>query len=183
MQPLGALPCIWKKAICFETQGKISAGILPSNHKKRLGGCPYKRFWEFYPSGLCSNVEHISFLPPGFTLYAFSSSWAKDLLKILTCDYSNSCWRPWNVSLSRMPQSEWFVGKSVFLLLQFSLLRCNLCLEGSEICNYLQCKRTWKVWSGRWVFLSPLSKSVVVSQLSFVENPYSESKNVINPPY
>lgn len=49
VQLLGALPCIWKKAVCFETQGKISAGILPSNHKKRLGVVLEKDFESFTP--------------------------------------------------------------------------------------------------------------------------------------
>lgn len=66
-----------KKQSALKHREKKSAGILPSNRENRFGVVLEKGFESFTPSGLSSNVEHMSFLPPGFTQSTFPLYWAK----------------------------------------------------------------------------------------------------------
>lgn len=173
-----------RKQSSWKHKEKKSAGILPLNHRKRFGVVLEKGFESFTPSGLSSNVEHMSFFPPGFTLSTFQSSWAKmswnsfDLWLQL---FSLGAPSPKHMSISRMIKSLWFLGNHVpynhilvyYLGVIFILKAVRLAaiflqgsLEGTE-----------------WLLSPSLSKSVVAWQLHHVENPYSEMENVINCPY
>lgn len=104
-QPLGALPRIWNKAICCETQGKISWN---SALESQTGlGLSLRRVWRVLPQVAFPVMRStcLSFLQV-FLCQLFHCSGQRCLESLLTCDYSSSCEASKGVSISRVPKPE-----------------------------------------------------------------------------